>query len=296
MRQATQLDALALAAQSQLAAGGTAERELEELYIELRAMIRAAARRYAGHEYDSDDLQIEAFFALRTAAAEFNPDAGASFSTFFQSRLAWYYEAMSTGIPQGQRQQVRQLHRFCGDFERQHGRAPSDSEVCAALALNASTLATLRAAEAMDACASLDAPLSDDDTGTIADTIPGQPDIADTVAERLDGERMRHEVRAAMDDLPDEQADVLQRIYWQMQSVPSIARATGRSRGQLTRQHEKALASLRAGKHADALRAFLLPDNVESIALRGGIGRFRRTFESATEAAAMRLLEKGAKQ
>ena len=138
---------------------------------------------------------------------------------------------------------------------------------------------------------SIDAPVPGMDGVTVGDGIPDDFDleqvVTDQEAERTDGLLLWKQVST----LPERQQDIILKHFRDNIPLKDIAADCGLS-GERVRQLEaKGLKTLH--DRAELKQVALDRDiGVDSVAYRGGVRRFRNTRTSATEAAALRDLEK----
>lgn len=130
---------------------------------------------------------------------------------------------------------------------------------------------------------SMDMPLEDEGGDTLGDL---QADPAATIPfENVDAEIFRGQLRNALDEaisnLPDIQALVIRRHYWDQQTLEEIGEAIDKSTERVRQLEEKAIRAMRKQPCSHHLEAFV--DRWTPYYLHVGPIEFQRTHSSATE-------------
>lgn len=130
---------------------------------------------------------------------------------------------------------------------------------------------------------SMDMPLEDEGGDTLGDL---QADPAATIPfENVDAEIFRGQLRNALDEaisnLPDIQALVIRRHYWDQQTLEEIGAAISKSTERVRQLEENAIRILRTPAHRIMLDQFL--EKQTPYYLHVGPQEFQRTHTSATE-------------
>lgn len=130
---------------------------------------------------------------------------------------------------------------------------------------------------------SMDMHLEDEDGDTLGDL---QADPAATIPfENVDAEIFRGQLRNALEDaisdLPDIQAVIIRRHYWEQQSLEEIGTVVGKSTERVRQLEENGIRTLRTLPHMEALDLFL--ERKTPYYLQVGPQEFQRTHTSATE-------------
>ena len=130
---------------------------------------------------------------------------------------------------------------------------------------------------------SLDIPLDDEDGDTIGDLYA---DSAATISfENVEAEVFRDQLRHALEEvisgLPEVQAEILRRHYWEQQTLEDIGAEIGKSTERVRQLEERAIRMLQTQPFRESLDTFL--ERQTSYYLRVGPQEFQRTHTSATE-------------
>ena len=127
----------------------------------------------------------------------------------------------------------------------------------------------------------------------LEDLIPDPADPYEDPEHRIYLEQLHETMEAALNNLSEAQADVLRKRYHGGYSQKQIGDSLGVTQQHIFNLERKAFRMIRRGKYANQLRAFLYPADYYSEGLRGSsISAFRRTGSSATERAALRVIDK----
>ena len=169
----------------------------------------------AAHGLTADDFEQEGFFAVQYAAQTYTPEKGA-FTT-------WLTVAM-------QRQIVQALSNG-------HRRSVTgiDGKV------------RQISADLLNHCASLDAPLDDEDSGATLGDLCADPAALDAMRHtdgRIYTDQLHKAIDTALAKLTREEADVIRRRFYREQSMPRIAKVRGISCAEVQSINQKAMRKL----------------------------------------------------
>lgn len=280
-------------------AGENVSENMELLYSQIQGYIWSIAWRYRDTG-EMEDLMQEGYLALYPAIENYDPAAGCKFLTY-ASR--WIRQGMQRylqnngscmRLPVQCLEQIWKMKRFQADFEKRHGREPSEVEIASFMWLPLEQVRALRKNACMASLRSLDAPVTGvdgtEDT-TVGDLVAAEGSLEDCVVDQQDHEALRRILWSCVDGLPEIQASVIRNRYQKNLTLKECGAACGISIEATRQQHMKALRELRSYGNSELLRPFLPEsDRIYCGALIGnGVEQFRRTWTSSTERMALDL-------
>lgn len=277
--------------------GQDRERNTEKLCKLANGLIYKVARSYKIPSL-VDDLAQEGFEAVLEAVPKFDAGQGAKFFTF-----AWHdiirrmrlFLRSSVGLVLSPSiaDEVQRYKRISADIEARTGREPTEIEIALEMGLTSKYLDWRKKVRALRRAAlnpaSLDAPMYEDGPSLgeqqAADDDPEQEAIDAVFSEELKA------VWDCVDTLPEDQAEIIRCRYGHGLTMGQTAEATNAADGVATVRstEQKALRALRTGSRKEKLLPFY--EAIYGSAMRGtGVGNFYRTWTSATERTALRIL------
>ena len=130
--------------------GKDAGRNIEQLYLQNIGLIQKAASRYSGIA-EKEDLIQEAFFGLIQAVKLYDPEAGASFSSYafgwIRQTMVRYIEksASCLRLPAHRQQRIQKYRKTVNLFKMEWNRNPTAEELASALELTISQVEQVKA-------------------------------------------------------------------------------------------------------------------------------------------------------
>lgn len=260
------------------------ERDLiERLYCNCLGLIHKAVNRYPPEE--RDDLQQEGFFALLQAVARYDPEGGASFSTYFANILPFHFfkylrESGRIKIAPQVYEKLVRLDRCRKRIEVEKGEA-SITDLSRVMGLSEEEIARLLIVEKTKSPASLQAPI--DEKGTsLQDMIPDPLDFANDLINEVGNSEIWDIVT---ETLPERQANVILSIYRDGKSFNDVSEEMGLTTSSIRGAKNGALEKL---KHNSRVKA-LLDEDIFSESVRPT--NFSQNHTSAVEKCVLKLQE-----
>jgi RNA polymerase primary sigma factor len=245
-----------LATTIQTGKGRARERARQTLITANLRLAVSIARKYNRGRMPLSDLVQEANLGIMRAVETFDPARGLRFSTY----ASWWVrhaiqraladKSRTVRLPCHVQDTLGRVNKARLALESKHGREPTPDELATALEMSVEKLEqiTLSAAN----CASLDAPMSDDDGRSFVDFLADDDAPADVNLEREQQQALAHELLA---ELSPYHQDILSSRFGiaanqederEEQTLKEIGDKYNLSRERIRQLQEKALDELRA--------------------------------------------------
>ncbi len=269
------------------------------LYERVKSFIGSLAWKYrdAG---ELEDLMQEGFLALYPAIKNYDPAAGVKFLTYaghwIEQRIKSYTQNNSSCLrmPVHCLEKIQKMKKYQSDYEREHGRKPTEDEIARFMWLTLEQVRKLQENACIMTPASLEAPITGTDgteQGTLMELVAASHDQESEILNRMEQERLRCTVWHCVAGLPGIQPDIVRKRYQERKTVKECGASLGVSEAEARKQHNKALQTLRSGQTGTILRSFL-PEASRTYSraiIGGGVRCFERTWTSSTERVALKL-------
>lgn len=278
-------------------AGENTAANMEALYKQNQGMINLWARKYRGLA-EINDLKQEGFIGLCKAVDAWNPEEGTQFITYAvywirQSMLRYVDNTRScVRIPVYNRQNIRKYEEIRQQYLKIYNRLPEDREVRGLMGINQRTLEQIKKDAEFEKISSLDVPVGDDLDTSVGDLIADPDSSIDQVLDDLQEQELKAVLWPMVDNLEELQPVVIRKRFQENMTLKETGEALGMTLDQVRNIQDKGLRKLRLPKNSDILRTFLQDEKIRCMGMHGtSIGTFNRTWTSATERAAIKLLE-----
>lgn len=193
---------------------------------------------------ESSELLTWGWLGLRTALRNYNPALGFAFSTYAVTRIVGAIRdgvRAENPVPKRLGTLARKVAVVEADLARSLGRAPTMSEVGAALNLEAAQLAAVRRTRTPASIEEIVAGL-DRSGGNEPDWLADGTDTAESAVSRL----LRDAVSEAIAELPPEEAEAIRLLVLEDRAPTEARLIAGVTARQLRQRKERALNTLRA--------------------------------------------------
>lgn len=243
--------------------GEDASQRLTEANLRLVVFL---ARGLQGRGIPFADLVQEGNVGLMAAATRFQPDKGYRFSTYAGT---WIRNAMLTAIknqggalrmPAHLSALATQIYKAEQQFEQEHHRAPTLTELAGRCGVDAEQVARIRELRASPI--SLEAPVGEDTS--LSDLLSDGPDSGpdDLVLERLHGAAVREAVEGALAAVSDERVRQLLRLRFglvdgRIRTLAELSGQFGVTKERLRQIEARTLSRLRRSGLGDELRELM---------------------------------------
>ena len=217
--------------------------QLVERHMGLAAHV---AKRYARNGRPDDDLRQVAMIGLVKAVDRFDPEFGASFSSYagrtIEGELKRHFrdKTWSVKVPRSAKELHLLVRNAAADLEQRDGRSPSVARLAEHLDIDRDDVVRGLAATAASTVGTLDATGTDDDVGGT----DRQAALATTERAYVDRENDMI-VEELMDRLPDREREIVRLRFYENLSQSDIADAVGVSQMHVSRLLRRSFEQMR---------------------------------------------------
>ncbi|EOS44097.1 sigma-70 family RNA polymerase sigma factor [Lachnospiraceae bacterium MD335] len=271
---------------------------MKALWIQNQGFVRSVVAKYAIYE-DMDDLLQQAYLGMHTAVYNYTPEHNVRFLSYakflIRASVQEYIENCSktVRIPRSMLILKRKCARVSNYMLKEFGREPTDDELCGTLIITEQQLRMIRCSCIFDNIKSLDTPVGDGEDSDImlSDCIMGGQDIEKEVTDGIRDKELKETLRGMLAELTQEQQEVIRLHYSQNMTMPEIEALLHMKTGSAREQKDKALRELSKPHRKKKLEVFI-EERISTRAMKGiGVGAFNRTWTSATEKEALKLID-----
>jgi len=267
---------------------------MQLLYENNLPLIKKFIKPFAAYE-SMEDLLQEAYFGLWEAVQHYETSENVRFMTYaeywIKQSVQRYLEkcGSTVRIPSHTRQRIGRYKKTVQELEQELGRVPTDNEIADKMRISVGLLPELKIW--MQGVASLDTPLAEDNSLTLADTLQADFNIEDETIDKMYAEHATSQLWDIVERFTrDRENIIIREIFINNRTMASVAREQGITIERVRQTKEKGLRRLRIGKaKRELLEKF---DIVEAGAYRNGLNKFNEHgFTSTVEYIALRRAE-----
>ncbi len=278
---------------AEIRSGFSVSDNMQLLYENNLSLIRSFIKPYAAFE-PMEDLLQESFFGLWEAVQHYETDKNVLFMTYaeywIRQSIKRYLEkcGSTVRIPSHTRQKMTHCRRAIERIEQEQGREPTSAELSAIMGVSEKEVQEIQAY--MQGVASLDTPISDDDSLTLSDTLQADFIVENETIDKIYKEHSKSKLWGIVERFTAERENrVIREIFINNQTMAAVARTEGISLNRVRQIKETGLRKLRIGKaRRELLEKF---DVVESKFYRGALKNFREHGSTIVEYLAMQRVE-----
>lgn len=277
----------------EIKAGNNIKENMSELWNNMVKLIRLIAKEFYGYE-EIEDLVQESFFALYDAIEHYDESKGVKFSSYaiywIKMRMNRYICECSKLIrlPEHEETTRRKYIKFISEYEKEHGKKPTRGQICHFLDIDIEILNKIEKNANLARITSTDKQIETDDgnSTTIIDTIPGSQD-ENSMIEQVDNNIISVELWKIIEELAEEEKNIIVLRYKQELAIKEIASRMNICEKEVSGLHTKSIRKLRKSIHK--IEPLCSDKFVADCYQHVGIESYNRTWNSATERAALRI-------
>ncbi len=281
---------------SEIRNGFSTTNNMQLLYESNLPLIKKFIKPYTAYECEADLLQ-ESYFGLLEAVKRYETDRNVQFMTFAQywikQSVQRYLEkcGSTVRIPSNTRVKMSRLRKATSQLRQEQGREPTAAEIADHVGASVEEVQEIQSY--MQGVASLDTPLVDDNSLTLADTLQTDFSLENDTVDKIYAEHSKNELWGIVEHYTAaRENEIIKEIFLYGKTMSQVAREQGVSIERIRQTKEKGLRRLRMGKaRRELLEKF---DIAEAGLYRGGLNNYKEhNFTSIVEHLAEKRLEAG---
>lgn len=267
---------------------------IQLLYESNLPLIKKFIKPYAAYE-PMEDLLQESYFGLWEAIQHYETDRNIQFMTYAeywvkQSVQRYLEKCGSTvRIPSHTRQKMTRLRRATSQLRQEQGREPTAAEIADCMGASVEQVQEIQSYT--QSVLSLDTPIADDNSLTLADTLQADFRLENDTIDKIYAEHSKNELWSIVEHYTaTRENEIIKEIFLYGKTMSQVAREQGVSIERIRQTKEKGLRRLRIGKaKRELLEKF---DIAEAGLYRGGLNNYREhNFTSIVEHTAIKRIE-----
>lgn len=274
--------------------GFSVSENMQSLYEGNLPLIKKFIKPYTAYECEADLLQ-ESYFGLLAAVQHYETSKNVRFSTYMkywivQSVQRYLEKCGSTvRIPSHTRAKMSRIQRATSQLRQEQGKEPEIVDIAVLLGVSVEEVQEIQGY--MQGVASLDTPISDDNSLTLADTLQADFRLENDTVDKIYSEHSKNELWGIVERYTaTRENNIIKEIFLHNKTMAAVAREQGVTIDRIRQIKEKGLRRLRMGKaKRELLEKF---DIAEAGLFRGGLTSYKEhNFTSIVEHLAEKRLE-----
>ena len=232
---------------------------------------------YTAYECEADLLQ-ESYFGLLEAVKRYETDRNVQFMTFAQywikQSVQRYLEkcGFAVRIPTHTRAKMSRIRKATSQLRQEQGKEPTAADIAALLGVSVEEVQEIQGY--MQSVISLDTPIAEDNSLTLADTLQADLRIENETIDKIYAEHSKNELWGIVERYTaTRENDIIKEIFLHNKTMSAVAREQGVTIERVRQTKEKGLRRLRMGKaKRELLEKF---DIAEAGLFRGGLNNYQ---------------------
>lgn len=278
---------------SEIRTGRFVAENMQLLYEGNLPLIKKFIKPYAAYE-PMEDLLQESYFGLLAAVQHYETSENVRFMTYaeywIKQSVQRYLEncGSTVRIPTHTRAKMSRLRKATIQLRQEQGREPTATAVAALLGVSVEEVQEIQGY--MQSVVSLDTPIAEDNSLTLADTLQADLSVENDTVDKIYSEHSKNELWGIVERYTaTRENDIIKGIFLHGKTMAAVAREQGVTIERVRQTKEKGLRRLRMGKaKRELLEKF---DIVESRLYRGGMKNYKEHGTSIVEYLAIQKLE-----
>ena len=257
--------------------GFSVSENMQSLYEGNLPLIKKFIKPFTAYECEADLLQ-ESYFGLLAAVQHYETSKNVRFSTYMkywivQSVQRYLEKCGSTvRIPTHTRAKMSRIRKATSQLRQEQGREPTAAEIAALLGVSVEEVQEIQGY--MQSVISLDTPIAEDNSLTLADTLQADLRIENETIDKIYAEHSKNELWGIVERYTaTRENDIIKEIFLHNKTMSAVAREQGVTIERVRQTKEKGLRRLRMGKaKRELLEKF---DIAEAGLFRGGLNNYQ---------------------
>jgi RNA polymerase primary sigma factor len=279
---------------SEIRNGYSATDYMQSLYENNLPLIKKFIKPYTAYECEADLLQ-ESYFGLLEAVKRYETDRNVQFMTFAQywikQSVQRYLEkcGFAVRIPTHTRAKMSRIRKATSQLRQEQGKEPTAADIAALLGVSVEEVQEIQGY--MQSVISLDTPITEDNSLTLADTLQADLSVENDTVDKIYSEHSKNELWGIVERYTaTRENDIIKEIFLHKKTMAQVAREQDLSFDRIRQIKESGLRKLRIGKaKRELLEKF---DIAEAGLFRGSLNNYREhDFVSIVEHIAIKRIE-----